>query len=116
MLRHPHDPSCSVPRSSLNSEALKTLQSRVGLSRDKRGITHGLYVVEALYAAGLRVTFHPADALHITLPQAQFESVRGKAGREPLLLMALEAAAKPPRLDIKVCGRACHSFRFTLCT
>ena len=68
----------------LDSRTLSNLELR-----DRRKHALGLYTLEALSAAGVSVSFHPLDALHTPLSPQLFDLVRGKAGREPTLLMYL---------------------------
>lgn len=80
----------------LNPFLLRSLESR-----DKRKHAIGMYTCETLFANGLNISFHPTDAMRTMIGQKQFEHVRGKAGREPMMLLHLDEAR--PVLNILVC-------------
>jgi hypothetical protein len=80
---------------SLDAHMLSSLEQR-----DRRKHALGLYTLGVLSAAGVRISFHPLDALHVSLSQRLFDDVRGKASREPLLLLYL--SKEQPVLSVHV--------------
>ena len=72
------------------SAALDPVMLRVLDLKDKRKHALGLYVCDMLFSSGLRISFHPTDSLRTVIGHKQFEHVRGKATREPLMLLSLD--------------------------
>jgi hypothetical protein len=79
---------------ALDVDVMRTLEAR-----DKRKNALGQYVCETLFANGVSISFHPTEAIKTVIGSTQFEHVRGKAGREPLLLLHLDEASSSMQIQ-----------------
>lgn len=80
---------------TLDAGVMRSLEAR-----DKRKNSLGQYVCETLFANGVNISFHPTEAVTTVIGSTQFDHVRGKAGREPLLLLRLDEGTSSLHIQV----------------